>query len=39
MYMYIYITMVKKYKKNKENLQKDACERYQNLSEEEKEQR
>ena len=31
--------MVHKYykKKNKEKLQKEACERYQNLSEEEKE--
>ena len=32
--------MVNKYiKKNKEKLQKEACEKYQNLSEEEKEKR
>ena len=29
----------KYYQKNKEKLQKEACERYQNLSEEEKEKR
>ena len=27
------------YKENKEKLQKEACERYQNLSEEEKDKR
>ena len=32
----IYIKMVSKYQKHKEKLQKEACEGYQNLSEEEK---
>ena len=31
--------MVNKYKKSKEKLKKEACERYQNLSEEEKEKK
>ena len=31
--------MVNKYQKHKERLQKEACERYQNLSEEESDQR
>ena len=35
---FLYIKMIKTYyKKNKEKLLKEACERYQNLSEEEKE--
>ena len=40
-FLYTYIKMVNQYyqKKNKENLQKEARERYQNLSEEEKEKR
>ena len=39
-YNYNYIKMVNKYyQKNKEKLQKEARERYQNLSEEEKEKR
>ena len=31
--------MVNKYKKSNEKLKKEACERYQNLSEEEKEKK
>ena len=39
-FLYMCIKMVNKYyKKNKEKLQKEARERYQNLSEEEKEKR
>ena len=38
--MYTYIKTVNKYnQKNKENLQKELSERYQNLSEEEKEKK
>ena len=37
---FLYIKMVNKlYQKNKEKLQKEACERYQNLSEEEKDKK
>ena len=38
-FLYAYIKRVNKYyqKKNKKNLQKEACERYQIISEEEKE--
>ena len=36
---FLYIKMTSKYQKHKERLQKEARERYQNLSEEEKDKR
>ena len=37
--MYTYIKIVNKYYQKKKRLQKESCQRYQNLSEEEKEKK